>query len=157
MSYIDIARFVREYLEKLERELTALSRKAPTVSLRMALLAMAIEKSCAVEILRAIVRALDRYESLAMLGERLRKIGEEEVSREDLERMLTKLVELESYQREVPRLLNTIIQSVDLEIVKDILSTLEKEEERIHNELKQLIESIKLELGKTGETETRSR
>jgi len=118
---------------------------------------MAIEKSCAVEILRIIVRALDRYESLATLGERLRKMSEEEASREDLEHMLTKLVELESYQREVPRLLSTFIQSVDLEIVKDILSTLEKEEERIHSKLKQLIESIKLELGKSGGGETKLR
>lgn len=157
MSYIDIARFVREYLEKLERELMALSRKAPIASLRMALLAMAMEKSCAVEILRAIVRALDRYESLAMLSERLRRIGEEEVSREDLERMLTKLIELESYQREVPRLLDTLIQGVDLEIVRDVLSVLKKEEERIYNELKQLIESIELELGKTEEIEMKSK
>ncbi len=147
VSYLDIARFVREYLEKLEREMAALARKAPSESLRMALLAMAIEKAVAVEVLRALVRALDKYEGLVIVGEQLkRRVSAESLSREDLERALTKLVEVESYQKEVPRLLNTLSQSVELEIVRKLLSVLKEEEQRVHSELKQLIESVNLEI-----------
>ncbi len=147
MSYLDIARFVREYLEKLEREMIALARKAPSESLRMAMLTMAIEKAVAVELLRALVRALDRYEGLVLMSEQLRsKVSTKSPSREDLERVLTKLVEIESYQKEVPRLLDTLSQSIELETVKKLLSVLKEEEQRIHNELKQLIESVDLEI-----------
>ncbi len=153
MSYLDIARFVREYLEKLEREMTALARKAPSESLRIALLTMAIEKAVAVEVLRALVRALDRYEGLMLMGEQLkRRVSTESPSREDLERALTKLVEIESYQREVPRLLDTLGQSVELEIVRKLLSVLKEEEQRIHSELKQLIESVNLEIKSSGKS-----
>jgi len=147
MAQTEVTRFVREYVEKLVRELTALSRKAPTPSLRAAILSLAFRQIAVLEILRAIMRILDRFETMSLAEHSIRTATiQEKIERDDLERFLTKLVELESYQREVPRLFELLEQSSELEVLKKVVSLLRDESVDVLNELRVLIDSTRKEI-----------
>jgi len=147
MAQTEVTRFVREYVEKLVRELTALSRKAPTPSLRAAILSLAFRQIAVLEVLRAVMRILDRFETVSLVEHSIRSATiQEKIDRDDLERFLTKLVELESYQREVPRLFELLEQSTELDILRKILSLLRDESADILNELRVLIDSTRKEI-----------
>ena len=148
MSQAEVLRIVREYMEKTERELLALARKAPTANLRAAAMSLAIRKVVALELLRALNRILDRLESLRAFEEQVRTvISIESRRKQDLERVLTKLVEIESYQRELPKMLKIAEQVFDREDLVKVLSVVEDIERKLEEELKELIESVESELG----------
>ncbi len=148
MSQAEVLRIVREYMEKTERELLALARKAPTANLRAAAMSLAIRKVVALELLRALNRILDRLESLRAFEEQVRTvISIESRRKQDLERVLTKLVEIESYQRELPKMLKIAEQVFDREDLVKVLSVVEDIERKLEEELKELIGSVESELG----------
>ncbi len=147
MAVIDLARFVREYEEKMLRELIAISRKTKYSSICEFLLYLAKRKIIALETVRAIIRILDRFETIDVLASQFKTFMEKTESREHLEHVLTKLIELESYQRELVRLLTAIATNMDDEVCKKIVDILKEVEQENLNRLDEVIASIRRELG----------
>ncbi len=147
MPQPEMVRIAREYMEKLERELLALARKAPSSDLRAAALSLAVRKVISLELLRALSRIVDRLESLRVFEEQVRlALPRESKKLQDLERVLTKLVEIESYQRELPKMLKSLEQFFEREELSRTLSIIEDIEARLGEELRELIESVKKDL-----------
>ena len=147
MPQPEMVRIAREYMEKLERELLALARKAPSSDLRAAALSLAVRKVISLELLRALSRIVDRLESLRVFEEQVRlALPRESKKVQDLERVLTKLVEIESYQRELPKMLKSLEQFFEREELSRTLSIIEDIEARLGEELRELIESVKKDL-----------
>ncbi|NPA96728.1 MAG: hypothetical protein GXO32_03910 [Crenarchaeota archaeon] len=147
MPQPEVVRIVREYMEKVERELLALARKAPTADLRAAAVSLAVRKVIALELLRALMRISDRLESLRFYEEQVRSVLSTESRRvQDLERVLTKLVEIESYQRELPKMLKSLEQFFEREELARALELIEDVEKKLGDELRELIEAVKRDL-----------
>jgi len=144
---IEVLRFVRDYMEKLERELIALSRKAPTLSLRVAVLALASTKIISLEILRAVMRALDRLDAFKSFEQQVKRTAiQTEARKQDLERVLTKLVEIEAYQRDLLKALKMTSESVEREELVKVLKLVESVESKFEDDLRELIEGIRREI-----------
>lgn len=147
MPPIEVLRFVRDYMEKLERELIALSRKAPTLSLRVAVLALASTKIISLEILRAVMRALDRLDAFKSFEQQVKRTAiQTEARKQDLERVLTKLVEIEAYQRDLLKALKMTSESVEREELVKVLKLVESVESKFEDDLRELIEGIRREI-----------
>ena len=93
------------------------------------------------------MRISDRLESLRFYEEQVRSVLSTESRRvQDLERVLTKLVEIESYQRELPKMLKSLEQFFEREELARALELIEDVEKKLGDELRELIEAVKRDL-----------
>ncbi len=139
---IETLSIVREHAERLEKELIALAMKTPLGIARSTFLDMALEKIAVTEIVRALIRILDKYSYLL----RIPRTSIELKHREVLETILTKVVELTKQQQTSVEVLRNTVSSIEYSYVRELIQTVLSIEERILKRLEDLEKKLREEI-----------